>query len=46
MIGNIGSGNGYVDWNKGILKLSLNEFAVNEGRKSNQLCFANHLLVN
>ena len=45
MIGNIGSGNGYVDWNKGILELSLNRFAVNEGRKSNQLCFANHLLV-
>tara|TARA_Y100000590_G_scaffold459255_1_gene615866 strand:- start:156 stop:1073 length:918 start_codon:yes stop_codon:yes gene_type:complete len=45
MIGNVGSGNGLVDWRKGILKLSLNRFAVHEGRKSNELCFANHLLI-
>ena len=45
MISSIGSGNGYVDWKKGILELSLNRFAVNEGRKSNELCFANHLLI-
>ena len=45
MIGSVGSGNGYVDWNKGILELSLNRFAVNEGRRLNELCFANHLLI-
>ena len=32
MISSIGSGNGYVDWKKGILELSLNRFAVNEGK--------------
>lgn len=45
LLNTVGSGNAEIDWKKGNLNFTLNRFAVQEGRDTNQLCFANHLFV-
>ena len=45
-LGTIGAGNSYIDWNSGILHATQLRYAVQEGRSSKDLCFANHLFIN
>jgi len=45
MLNSLGTGNGYIDWDTGTLHIFLHRFAIQEGRVSNQLCFANHLFI-
>lgn len=45
LLNSVGTGDGYIDWDKGFFHTILQKFAVHEGRSSNQLCFANHLFV-
>ena len=44
-LGTIGVGDSYIDWDSGILHATQLRYAVQEGRSSKDLCFANHLLV-
>ena len=44
-VGTIGVGDSYIDWDTGILHATQLRYAVQEGRSSKDLCFANHLLV-
>jgi hypothetical protein len=45
-LGTIGAGDSYIDWNSGILHATQLRYAVQEGRSSKDLCFANHLFIN
>jgi len=45
MLNSLGTGNGFINWKTGIFHLTLQRLAVQEGRNSNQLCFANHLFI-
>ena len=45
LLNSLGTGNGFINWDTGIFHLTLQRLAVQEGRNSNQLCFANHLFV-
>ena len=45
ILNSIGTGDGYINWDTGIFHLILQRFAVNQGRMSEHLCFANHLFV-
>ena len=45
LLNSVGTGDGFINWDKGIFNVILHKFAVHEGRLSNQLCFANHLFV-
>lgn len=41
----VGAGNGVLDWETGMLRLTQQRFAVQESRVPGKLCFANHLFV-
>ena len=45
-LGKIGAGDSYIDWDSGILHATQLRYAVQEGRSSKDLCFANHLFIN
>jgi alpha-ketoglutarate-dependent taurine dioxygenase len=45
-LGTIGTGDCYIDWETGLLHATQLRFAVQEGRSSSDLYFANHLFIN
>jgi len=44
-LGTIGTGDCYIDWDTGLLHATQLRYAVQEGRRTGSLCFANHVFI-